>query len=265
MTGRAAPGFSGRIVTGKQGAFSLIELLVVIAIIAILASMLLPAVSSARAKGLLAACFNNQRQLAASSQMYAADNDTRLAGNFSIVPQAGSSQLSWVMGNMKVNDQATNTLYLRQGTLFPYTTQPNVYRSPADQSRFGGVPRIRSYSMNGWIGSRDMERQTQYGGGSFRTFVRESEVAVAGPSRIWCTIDENELGIDDGWFLVTMNDYQPFASFPASHHQNGYCLSFCDAHVERYKLHDSGSARYEPQVSPKNVDWIRLKQVTTIP
>jgi hypothetical protein len=119
--------------------------------------------------------------------------------------------------------------------------------------------------MNGWIGSRDMERQTQYGGGSFRTFVRESEVGVAGPARIWCTIDENELGIDDGWFLVTMNDYQPFASFPAWHHQNGYCVSFCDAHVERYKLHDVGSLRYEPQVSPKNLDWIRLKQVTTIP
>ena len=202
---RAAPEFCGRFESGRQGAFTLIELLVVIAIIAILASMLLPALSTARAKGLLAACFNNQRQLAVSIQLYAADNDTRLAGNFSSVP-VSQSQSSWVMGNMKITDQATNANYLRQGTLYPYTTQPNVYHSPADKSRVGGVPRMRSYSMNGWLGSRDMDRQTQYGGGAFRTFVRESEVAVAGPSRIWCTIDENELSIDDGWFLVTMND-----------------------------------------------------------
>jgi prepilin-type N-terminal cleavage/methylation domain-containing protein/prepilin-type processing-associated H-X9-DG protein len=64
----------------KEAGFTLIELLVVIAIIAILAGMLLPALSGAKEAGRRIACVNNLRQLDLSCRMYADDND----GNFPV-------------------------------------------------------------------------------------------------------------------------------------------------------------------------------------
>lgn len=62
----------------SQRGFTLIELLVVIAVIAILAAMLLPALSSAREKGRRSVCLSNLHQLALATQLYVADNDQRL-------------------------------------------------------------------------------------------------------------------------------------------------------------------------------------------
>src|SRR5689334_18119395 len=245
--------------TAGKGGFTLIEILVVIAIIAILAALLLPVLQSGKAKGKRAACLNNLKQFALSSQMYSADNDGRLVDN---LPLTQGTNV-WVPGTMTDPTQATNQTLIRQGKLYPYASQVPIYRCPADPSQSGGAPRVRSYSMNCWMGSRYMERTYPQ---NYRTFVRESEVSSAGPSKLWSIIDEHEASIDDAWFLVTMDYSMTFASFPAMRHDHGYVLNFADGHVETHKLRDPTtpnpvlSPQGGYQVGKQNLDWMRLKQ-----
>jgi prepilin-type N-terminal cleavage/methylation domain-containing protein len=240
--------------------FSLIELLIVISIIALLASMLLPALRAARGEGIRISCQNNLRQLAVGTQMYTADNEGRLPEN-----NPGSTN-DWVRGNLLLPGQATNQVLLQQGKLFPYANHTSTYHCPADRSQTNGVLRVRSYSMNGWVGSRYME--TYYARPTrFRTFIRDSELAAVGPANIWLMLDEHEQSINDAWFQVTMDDSRPFGSFPATRHEIAYDLSFADGHIELYRLRDPGTLRLaagELQVSAQNLDWIRLKKVTTV-
>ncbi|HOX56636.1 MAG TPA: prepilin-type N-terminal cleavage/methylation domain-containing protein [Candidatus Paceibacterota bacterium] len=240
-------------------AFTLAELLLVIAIIAILAALLLPALAAVQSKSRRTVCLDNLKQASLSFQMYTADNDGKLAQNQPL-GEVGSN--SWVLGDMKVTSDSTNKLIIRQGKLFPYASQVPLYRCPGDPSRTGDAPRVRSYSMNGWIGSRYMESYRRTNG--FRTYVREGELAAAAPARIWVMTDEHEASIDDAWFLVTMDDTRPFASFPATRHERSYGLNFADGHAEFFRLQEPESRVAGRGVNASNPDWQRLKQVTTV-
>jgi prepilin-type N-terminal cleavage/methylation domain-containing protein/prepilin-type processing-associated H-X9-DG protein len=242
----------------RQG-FTLLELLLVIAIIALLAALLLPALSGARAHTLRASCANNLVQLGLASQMYTADNDGKLAENLPLAPAATNR---WILGNMRNNGDATNQTLVRLSKFFPYSNQTPLYRCPSDTSRVSGFSRVRSYSMNSWMGSRYMETSSQSNNG-YRTFVREAELAIAGPASLWLLVDEHENSIDDSWFQVTMDDSKPFASYPASRHNHSYGLMFCDGHAEAYTLRASGK-EWAAQVRASDPDWVKLKLVTTV-
>jgi type II secretory pathway pseudopilin PulG len=253
------PGCRGRGGCCGGAAFTLVELLLVIALVATLASLLMPGLATTKSKGQRTACLSNLKQASLSLLMYSADNDGRLARNYPLA-EAGSN--CWVLGDMKVSSDATNTAIIRQGKLFPYANEVTLYRCPADPSRVDDTPRVRSYAMNSWFGSRYMETYPRAGG--FRTFVRDSEISAVGPAKLWVVADEHEASIDDAWFLVTMDDSRPFASFPATRHEDNYGLNFADGHAEFYKLCDPKTPRADGQTSPSNPDWQRLKQVTTI-
>lgn len=119
---RGAPG---------RTAFTLIELLVVIAIIAILAALLLPALNRAKLKAQAVGCLNNSKQLQIAWQLYANDNDDRIALN--AVTLAGWVDLSL---GASPNDvpAATNLTLISRGLLFPYNKSPQTYTCPAQRT-----------------------------------------------------------------------------------------------------------------------------------
>jgi prepilin-type processing-associated H-X9-DG protein len=254
---------------------TLIELLVVIAIIALLAALLLPVLGRAKAKGKQVACLDNVAQLHLAFQMYAADNGGKLPQNISLVEVLPSGfSNSWAYGNMKNIADATNLGLIEEGELYPYLSQTAVYHCPADTTTSDGRPRARSYAMNAWIGSAEME--ADYQEKEYRFFLKESDIAAVAPASLFVFIDEHPMTLADGWFEVTMNDATPFIRFPATRHQNAYNLSFADGHVETYHLRNptdqipetQAQAFAEPamanfNITAENPDWIKLKQVTT--
>ena len=232
--------------------FTLIELLVVIAIIAILAGLLLPVLASAKQKALAIMCMNNGKQIGLGWIMYADDNADKLVGNLdgNGVEDINNATKTWVLGWLDFSGGVpfgadTNTLYLSfHSPLAPYIGKAaGVFKCPADKSlNFGsrGVPRVRSISMNAYMGLRS----APYTGG-YKQFVKKSEITNPNPSKAWVFLDEREDSINDGWFAVNMEGTDPqnpnqyvIVDYPAGYHNKAAGFSFADGHSEIHKWRD---------------------------
>jgi prepilin-type N-terminal cleavage/methylation domain-containing protein/prepilin-type processing-associated H-X9-DG protein len=255
---------------GPSRGFTLIELLVVIAIIAILASLLLPALSRAKNQARQTACLNNLKQLILCWRMYSEDNN-RLPETYYFDPSGTPNYSVWVRGSMDDNPgfgqvepgrlDSTNVNTIVQGKLYSYNQSQRVYRCPGDRSMTQGVPRVRSYSINGWMGGRALAGQDQY-----RVFVKEEDITDPSPSTAWVLIDEHEKSINDGWFAFDMTGNRGFLDAPATRHDRRFVLAFADGHAEAWKLTDARTINWTSlpiSNSPQNLDWARMSPATS--
>ena len=257
----------------KRQAFTLIELLVVIAIIAILASLLLPALTKAKDKANAASCMSNNKQLVLAWHMYAEDNNDKMPGNF-VGPSLDPAKTwcaGWLVPPNATSTDNTNTLLLRTSQLGDYAKNIKIYRCPGDKSAdpvYG--ERVRSISMNCFLGqNKSLPAPFSHTPNTpgYIQYAKTSDLTGITPSKAFVFIDERADSINDACFRVDMLGYDPgsgadtLVDFPGLYHGRTSTFSFADSHAEIHPWRDSRTL--PPNVGPpvtmsanQDIDWI---------
>ena len=226
-------------------AFTLIELLVVIAIIAILAAMLLPALTRAKARAQTIGCLSNTKQLQIAYELYSTDNGNRLMDN-SVSGVSSPGDRAWIKGNVQeftadyINDP-------RNGVLFPYNSSLGIYKCPSSRafvkgSGWGDASRVthnRSYSVSVWLGSNLTPQD----------LIAQKYSSIRNPSKTSVFIEENHISIDNGAIGFNRTNVAGVWNLPSNRHVNSGNFSFMDGHAETFRWRGARMKQLSDQYS----------------
>jgi len=270
----------------RDGAFTLIELLVVIAIIAVLAALLLPALSKARHSAWTAACLSNKRQLGIACQVYADDHQGYLVLNGRRPPNTINNvchmQAWWTTGG----DYQTNELHLTGDKVLiaPYLGRTAVpFKCPADnyyspeQRPYGKLYRRLSIGMNRFMGDgHETELLTPKAELSTVVLYRkQADFRGLAASELWSIIDVHPDSMRRMYFDMSADVSEEairavyWSTFPSSLHQGGAAVLFGDGHAINHRWVVSSTRRpvlYETfggneyrETDARDIRWLRLR------
>ncbi len=229
-----------------QSAFTLIELLVVIAIIGVLASMLLPALSTAKVKGTGATCLNNQKQISLGFLMFPDDNNDDLVANGAgggywpgALDPTGAA-FPWTSMNTLTRAQCLDYVQrgITAGPLFTYVPNVAAFHCPGDK-------RTTLAPGSGW-GWDSYSKVNGMNGGVWGTqlaYLKSAEIGQADMSLVF--IEESDpRGYNLGTWVMDVPSLSPpsggWVDAFSVYHGRVSTLSYADGHAELHNWQDAG-------------------------
>jgi len=220
--------------------FTLIELLVVIAIIAILAAMLLPALSKAKVQGLSTSCENNLKQLDLAWIQYTSDFQNKMPPNW---VTSADAWIDGAIGDVSSPQGVTNIQPIIKGLLYGYCPNYHIYQCPGNTQgsdldttpAFRNLPMIRNYSIEGRMGGLNdpLVSTTYVLTAAYPEYSKVDQIMWPAPTQAINFVDESCNTIDDGFFAVDESTTE-WQNSPTGRHMKGTQFGFADGHAEHW-------------------------------